>query len=56
MAYFPIFIQLEGEDCLVAGGGKVAQRKVEILLEYGYSREEIDALLARKVVGVYAKE
>ena len=35
MAYFPIFIQLEGEDCLVAGGGKVAQRKVEILLEYG---------------------
>lgn len=35
MAYFPIFIQLEHEDCLVAGGGKVAQRKVEILLEYG---------------------
>ena len=35
MAYFPIFIQLEEEDCLVAGGGRVAQRKVEILLEYG---------------------
>ena len=29
---------------------------VEILLEYGYSLEEIDALLALKVVGVYAKE
>lgn len=34
----------------------VGEHTVEILLEYGYSREEIDALLARKVVGVYAKE
>lgn len=33
MAYFPIFIQLG--SCLVVGGGKVASRKVEALLEYG---------------------
>lgn len=35
MAYFPIFIDLQGKDCLVAGGGRVAERKVRILLEYG---------------------
>ena len=35
MAYFPIFINLENQDCLVVGGGKVAERKVRILLEYG---------------------
>lgn len=35
MAYFPMFIDLEGRSCLVAGGGNVALRKVEKLLEFG---------------------
>ena len=35
MAYFPMFVELKDQDCLVAGGGKVAERKVRILLEYG---------------------
>ena len=33
--YYPIFIDLEGKPCLVVGGGEVAERKVETLLEYG---------------------
>ena len=35
MAYFPFFVELEGASGLVAGGGKVALRKVEKLLPYG---------------------
>jgi siroheme synthase (precorrin-2 oxidase/ferrochelatase) len=33
MKYYPIFLDLRGKKCLVVGGGVVAQRKVEMLLE-----------------------
>ncbi|MGE5576258.1 MAG: bifunctional precorrin-2 dehydrogenase/sirohydrochlorin ferrochelatase [Syntrophothermus sp.] len=33
--YFPIMLDLAGRPCLVAGGGKVAERKVGSLLECG---------------------
>ncbi|RLB37728.1 MAG: hypothetical protein DRH20_07200, partial [Deltaproteobacteria bacterium] len=29
MAYYPVFLDLEGAPVLVAGGGRVAERKVE---------------------------
>ena len=35
MAYFPIFTQIDGKRCLIAGGGKVAARNVYTLLQYG---------------------
>ncbi|MCF8142470.1 MAG: bifunctional precorrin-2 dehydrogenase/sirohydrochlorin ferrochelatase [Deltaproteobacteria bacterium] len=35
MAYYPIFLQLEGMAGLVVGGGGVARRKVETLLAFG---------------------
>ena len=35
MTYYPIFLELEGKTVLVVGGGSVARRKVETLLEYG---------------------
>lgn len=31
---FPVFINLEGKNCLIIGGGKVAERKVANLFEY----------------------
>lgn len=31
---YPIFINLSDRSCLIIGGGKVAQRKIETLLEY----------------------
>ena len=33
--YYPIYLDLENKQVLVVGGGKIAQRKVETLLEYG---------------------
>lgn len=35
MACFPLFVQLEGCQCLVVGGGKVALRKCQTLSEFG---------------------
>jgi precorrin-2 dehydrogenase/sirohydrochlorin ferrochelatase len=33
--YYPVFLNLEGRKCLVAGGGQVALRKASALLEHG---------------------
>ncbi len=35
MDFFPVFLQLEKRDCLVVGGGKVAARKVALLVRAG---------------------
>ena len=35
MAYFPFFVDLEGKNGLIVGGGAVAARKVQKLLPYG---------------------
>ena len=34
MAYFPFYIDIQGKNCLVAGGGKVALRKIEKLIPF----------------------
>jgi siroheme synthase-like protein len=33
--YYPISLNIQGRKCLVVGGGKVALRKVKVLLEHG---------------------
>ena len=33
--YYPVFLNLQGRKCLVAGGGQVALRKAGALLEHG---------------------
>lgn len=35
MAYFPFMIQLGDKTCLIAGGGKVAFRKAQMMLQFG---------------------
>lgn len=37
MVYYPVLLELEGRKCVVVGGGNVASRKVESLLECGAS-------------------
>lgn len=34
MAVFPLFVDLKGRKCIIVGGGKVAERKTETLLEF----------------------
>ncbi len=35
MAYFPMFVDITGQKCLIIGGGRVALRKVQVLLDFG---------------------
>ncbi len=35
MAYFPMFVDITDTNCLVVGGGDVALRKVNVLLDFG---------------------
>jgi precorrin-2 dehydrogenase / sirohydrochlorin ferrochelatase len=35
MSYYPIFLEMSGRKAVVVGGGPVAQRKIETLLEHG---------------------
>lgn len=35
MAVFPVFIELKDKKCVVVGGGTVAERKIEALIEFG---------------------
>jgi precorrin-2 dehydrogenase/sirohydrochlorin ferrochelatase len=35
MSYYPVLLDLRGQTAFVVGGGQVAQRKIETLLEYG---------------------
>lgn len=37
MPYFPMYINIQGALCLVAGGGEIAQRKVMVLRDFGAS-------------------
>lgn len=50
--YFPMFVDMQGKNCLVAGGGRVALRKINMMLDFGMEvtviapciREEIRAI------------
>jgi len=33
--YYPIFLNIQGRKCVVVGGGEVAERKVQSLVEHG---------------------
>jgi siroheme synthase-like protein len=43
--YYPIFLNIGGKKCVVVGGGPVALRKVEALLEHGASVKVISSEL-----------
>jgi precorrin-2 dehydrogenase/sirohydrochlorin ferrochelatase len=64
MGYIPIFLDVTGRECVVVGGGEVAARKVEALLEAGARvtvvsprlSMQLDSLAARGVVTHIARE
>lgn len=37
MDYFPVFVELNGQPCLVVGGGEIAARKISLLAKAGAS-------------------
>jgi len=55
MDYFPIFVRLKSQPCLVVGGGEVALRKVRLLLQAG-ARVTVVAPLACPGILDYAAQ
>jgi siroheme synthase-like protein len=53
MAYFPLFVNLEGKLCVVIGGGAVAARKAQTLLDFG-ARLNVAALKAGEAMKALA--
>lgn len=47
--YYPVYIQLENQPCMVIGGGKIAEGKVEGLLEAGAIVEVISPALTPRL-------
>jgi precorrin-2 dehydrogenase/sirohydrochlorin ferrochelatase len=56
MTYYPIFLDLKGKEILVVGGGRVAERKVEALLDCGAAIKIVSSNVTdrlNKIVEVY---
>src|SRR5271156_29133 len=64
MGYIPIFLDATGRECVVVGGGEVAARKVESLLEAGARGAVVSprlfpplgAIVARRLVTHIARD
>lgn len=53
--YYPVFLELEGKKALVVGGGRVAQRKIETLLEHGALVNVVAVELNRPIAAMVEK-
>ena len=56
MRYYPIFLDLQGRRCTVAGGGRVAERKVQALLRAGASVNVISPAVTPRLALLAARK
>ncbi|MSQ14596.1 MAG: bifunctional precorrin-2 dehydrogenase/sirohydrochlorin ferrochelatase [Dehalococcoidia bacterium] len=47
--YYPVFLSITGKRCVVIGGGKIAEGKVDKLLECGATVTVVSPVLTRKM-------
>jgi precorrin-2 dehydrogenase / sirohydrochlorin ferrochelatase len=55
MGYVPIFVDVSGRECVVVGGGEVAARKVESLVEAGARVTVVSPRVAPALAAVFAR-
>ena len=55
MRYIPIFLDVAGRECVVVGGGEVAARKVESLLEAGAHVTVVSPRLSSSMEAIVAR-
>lgn len=53
--YYPMMLDLAGRRCLVIGGGRVAERKVALLLDCGAQVEVVSPVATRKITDLAAR-
>ncbi|MDF0605174.1 siroheme synthase CysG [Neisseriaceae bacterium TC5R-5] len=56
MDYFPIFMRLQQQSCLIVGGGEVALRKARLLLTAGARLTVVAPTLAPELAAMVAEE
>jgi len=56
MGYIPIFLDVTGSECVVVGGGEVAARKVESILEAGARVSVVSPSLSPQMAAIVAGE
>lgn len=49
MTYFPFYIDISDQNCLVVGGGKIAYRKIKILSEFNVRIKIIAPNISRQI-------
>ncbi len=55
MGYIPIFLDVTGRECVVVGGGEVAERKVEALLNAGAHVTVVSPRLSQSLESMAAR-
>jgi siroheme synthase-like protein len=48
--YYPAFIDITGKKCLIIGGGKVAERKVAMLLRFGARIVVVSPVMSKQLM------
>lgn len=48
--YYPVFLDITDKRCLVIGGGKVAERKVEMLLQFNARVTVVGAVISKALL------
>ena len=56
MAFFPFMIQMDDKNCLIAGGGRVALRKVKMMLSFGAFVTVISPTFCEEFLALEGKE
>ncbi|MGA1874261.1 MAG: bifunctional precorrin-2 dehydrogenase/sirohydrochlorin ferrochelatase [bacterium] len=51
--YYPVCLDLEGKFCLVVGGGKIAERKIVSLLDYGAKVRVVSPKVTREITDLF---
>ena len=54
MDYFPVFVKLKDQDCLVVGAGEIAARKIELLARAGAKITVVAKHISHQVAGMDA--
>lgn len=52
MAYFPFCIDIQGKECLVIGGGKIALQKIQVLVQFEACIKVVSPSISKDITAI----